>query len=141
MRCFLFFFVCLLSEMKNWLKYIIVCVLVLAFYDSDKDEASSGEYDFLSTSQVEHVLAQDSFSASCSVDICPPRPISSINIPRVQSSTRRHDSSGRQNADIIKYGKTIYSGLNYIAQNKFSIQYSTVMESEHKLASLCRFII
>ena len=35
--------------MKNLLKYILLCILALAFYDGDKDDSSSGESNLMSS--------------------------------------------------------------------------------------------
>ena len=126
--------------MKNLLKYILLSILAFVFYDSAKNESTSGEYNLLSELQVEHILEQETFVSSPRTDICPPRQVSTLNVPRTQTSSR-HDSSNRHNSEFVKFGKTITSGCNYIAQNKTLIQHSPFMDPGHKLVSLCRFII
>ena len=126
--------------MKNLLKYILLSILAFAFYDSAKNESSSGEYNLLSELQVEHILEQETFVSSPQTDICPPRQVSTLNVPRAQTSSR-HDNSNRHNSEFVKFGKTITTGCNYIAQNKTLIQHSPFMDPGHKLVSLCRFII
>ena len=137
---FRFFVVSLSPEMKNLLKYILISILALAFYDGAKDDSSSREYNLISELQIEQIVEQETFVSSPRTDICPPRQVSSPSAPRVQSSSR-HDSSSRNNAEFVKFGKTISSGSIYIAQNKTLIQYSPSMDPGHKLVSLCRFII
>lgn len=134
------FVVCLSAEMKNLLKYILISILALVFYDSAKDDSSSREYDLISELQMEHSLEQETFVSSPRTDICLPRQVSTLSVPRAQTSSR-HDSSNRNNSEFVKFSKTISSGCNYIAQNKYLIQYSSSMDPGHKLVSLCRFII
>ena len=126
--------------MKNWLKYILISILGLVFYDGAKDDSSSGEYNLISELQIEQILEQETFVSSPRTDICPPRQVSTLSVPRVQTSSR-HDSSNRNNSEFVKFGKTISSGFNYICQNKTLIQHSPSMDPGHKLVSLCRFII
>ena len=126
--------------MKNWLKYILIGILAFAFYGSVKDDSSSREYDFISELQIEHILEQETFVSSPRTDICPPRQVSTLSAPRVQSSSR-HDSSSRYNPEFVKFGKAISSGYNYISQNNTLIQYSPSMDPGFKLVSLCRLII
>ena len=137
---FWFFTVFLSAEMKNLLKYILLSILAFAFYDSVKNESSSGEYNLLSEVLVEHILEHETFVSSPQTDIYPPRQVSTLNVTRTQTSSR-HDSSNRHNLQFVKFGKTITSGWNYIAQNKTLIQHSPFMNPGHKLVSLCRFII
>lgn len=132
--------VCLSAEMKNWLKYILISILGLVFYDGAKDDSSSGEYNLISELQIEQILEQETFVSSPRTDICLPRQVSTLSVPRVQSSSR-HDSSSRNSSEFVKFGKSISAGFNYIAQNKTLIQYSPSMDPGHKLVSLCRFII
>ena len=134
------FIVCLSVDMKNALKYILISILALAFYSSAKDGSSFAEYNFLSELQVENTLEQDTYVSSPQTDICPPRQVSTLSVPRAQSSSR-HDSSSRQNAEFVRFCKTISTGCHYITQNKTLIQYSPLMDPGHKLVSLCRFII
>ena len=47
----------------------------------------------------------------------------------------------RQNAEFVRFSKTISTGCHYITQNKTLTQYSPLMDPGHKLVSLCRFII
>ena len=126
--------------MKKLLKYILLSILALIFYDGAKNDSSYRQYNLISELQIEHILDQETFVSSPRTDICPPRQVSTLNVPRVQSSSR-HDSSNRHNQEFIKLGKTISSGCNYIAHNKTLIQYSRSMDPGHKLVSLCRFII
>lgn len=144
-RCFVFgfFVVCLLTEMKNFLKYILIGILALTFSDIVKDGVSCDEYVDLNMIQEEfiHVLEQDTFQASSRNFICPPRQTSSLGVPRVQNSGRRQDNSGRYNFEFIRSGKIISARVNHITQGLPQIQYSTSLEPGHKLVSLCRFII
>lgn len=126
-------------EMKKLLKYIFISILALAFFSSVKDYPSSGG-SVLSEIKAELVLEQDTFVSSSRTGFCPPRQTSTLSIPRVQNSSR-HESSNRQNSEFVKSGKTITSGVNYIARNKTLIQYSPHVDPGHKLVSLCRFII
>ena len=126
--------------MKKLLKYILISILAFTFYDSTKDGSSSIEYNLLSDSRIEHILEQDTFVSSPQTDICPPCQVSTLNVPRVQTSSR-HDGSNRHNSEFVKFGKTISSRCNYIAQNKTILQYSPFIDSDHKLVSLCRLII
>lgn len=126
--------------MKNWLKYILISILGLVFYDGAKDDSSYREYNLISELQIEQILEQETFVSSPRTDICPPRQVSTLSAPRVQSSSR-HDSSSRNSSEFVKFGKSISAGFNYIAQNKTLIQYSPSMDPGHKLVSLCRFII
>ena len=126
--------------MKNCLKYILLSILALAFYNGAKGDLSYGEYDFFSEFQMEHVLEPDTYVSAPQNDICPPRQVSTLSVPRVQTGSR-HDSSSRQNSDLVKSSKTISSGYNYITRNKILIQYSPLMDPGHRLDRFCRFII
>ena len=135
-----FFIVCLSAEMKNLLKYILITILGLALYSSSKEDSSSREYEIHNILQAENLLEQEAFVSSARTDICPPRPVSTLSVPRVQHSSR-HDSSNRHNSEFAKFGKTISSGHNYIAHNTTLIQHSPFIDPGHKLTRLCRFII
>ena len=126
--------------MKNLLKYILLCILALAFYDGDKDDSSSGESNLISELRIEHIIEEETFLSSPRTDICPPRQVSTLSVPRVQTSSR-HDSSNRHNSEFVKFGKSISSGYNYISHNTTLIQYSPFIDPGHKLIRLCRFII
>lgn len=127
--------------MKNFLKYILAGILALVIHDSAREVYSSEEYHSLSESQIAFILDQEVFLSSPETDLCPPRQVSSISVPRVQNSVRRNDNSGRQNFEFIKSGKTVSAGTKYLIQNKLLFQHSPFLEPGHKLSSLCRFII
>ena len=126
--------------MKKLLKYILISILALVFYDDAKDDSSYREYNLISELHIEHFLEQETFVSSPRTDICPPRQVSTLSVPRVQSSSR-HDSSNRHNSEFVKFGKSISSGYNYISHNTTLIQYSPFIDPGHKLIRLCRFII
>ena len=126
--------------MKNLLKYILLCILALAFYDSDKDDSSSGESNLISELQIEHIIEEETFLSSPRTDICLPRQVSTLSVPRVQTSSR-HDSSNRHNSGSVIFSRTILSGCNYIAQNRTLTQYSPFADPGHILVSLCKLII
>lgn len=126
--------------MKKMLKYILLSVLAFAFYGSVKDDFSSGDDNLISGFLVEHILEQETFVSSPRTDICLPRQVSSLSVPRVQTSSRP-ESSNRHNQEFVKFSKSISAGCNYTARNKTLIQYSTFMAPGHKLVSLCRLII
>lgn len=126
--------------MKNLLKYILISILALLFYDGGKDELSSRQREYISELQIETLQDLDSFQSSQRSDVCPPRQVSTLSVPRVQTRSR-HDSSNRYNSEFVKFGRIVSSGCNYIAQNKALIQYSPSMDPGLKLVSLCRLII
>ena len=132
--------------MKKWLKYLLVSIVALAFYNG------AGEY-FVAercaseaienTSGIENVYT----SAVCTnlsspdSDFCPARQISSVTAPRLQSNGRRHESTSRQNFEFVKSGKIINSGIRYVLQKQSILSHSTLIEPASRLVCLCRFII
>ena len=127
--------------MKNLLKYILLSILALVLYDTGEETQLSEQYKYVSELQVESLLEIDTIESSSRTDFYPPRQLSSMGVPRVQSTSRRNDSPSRHNFEYVKSGKIISSGVKFIAQNKSSIQHSSFMDPGHKLVSLCRFII
>jgi hypothetical protein len=141
--------------MKNWLKYLLVSIVALAFYNgagehlvaercsSEAIENTSGIENVYNSSVCTNLSSPDS-------DFCAPRPEPSVTAPRpapnvsssrMQSNGRRHESSSRQNFEIVKSGKTINSGIRYVLQKQSIFSHSTLIEPASRLVCLCRFII
>ena len=131
--------------MKKWLKYLLVSIVALAFYNGAGEFFDSpslyGEY----TSSISSTTISNP-----ETDICAPRPESSVTAPRpasnvsssrIQSNGRRHESSHRQNFEFVKSGKTINSGIRYVLQKQSIFNHSSLIEPASRLVCLCRFII
>ena len=127
--------------MKNLLKYLLLSIVVLAFHLGAKADLFAHEdvqeYDYASA----YTTSLDVSITSPKTDICIPRQVSTVTVPRLQSNSNRHESSHRQNHEVVKSGKTINSILKYVVQKKSLITHSTLMEPANKLVSLCRLII
>ena len=135
--------------MKNWLKYLLVSIVALAFYNG------AGEHNVVlkATSAVNEELISsiagatfstpksDIFAPRPGSSVTAPRPISSVSSPRLQSNGRRHESSSRQNFEFVKSGKTINSAIRYVLQKQSILSHSTLIEPASRLVCLCRFII
>ena len=127
--------------MKNLLKYLLLSLVVLAFHIGAKDGLSAHE-------DIQDYDCASAYTASLNVsitaptaDICIPRQVSTVSVPRLQSNSNRHETSHRQNHEVVKSGKTINSILKYVVQKQSLILHSTLMEPANKLVSLCRLII
>ena len=127
--------------MKNLLKYLLLSLVTLAFHMGAKADLFAHEdvqgYDYASA----YTTSLDVSITSPKTDICIPRQVSTVTVPRLQSNSNRHETSHRQNHEVVKSGKTINSILRYVVQKKSLIKHSTLMEPANKLVSLCRFII
>ena len=95
------------------------------------------EYDYASA----YTTSLNVSITSPKTDICIPRQVSTVTVPRLQSNSNRHETSHRQNHEVVKSGKTINSILKYVVQKKSLIIHSSLMEPANKLVSLCRLII
>lgn len=127
--------------MKNLLKYLLLSLVAMAFYMGDKSDLFAHEdvqeYDYASA----YTTSLNVSITSPETDICIPRQVSTVTVPRLQSNSNRHDTSRRQNHEVVKSGKTINSILRYVVQKKSLIIHSSLMEPANKLVSLCRLII
>ena len=127
--------------MKNLLKYLLLSIVTLAFHMGAKADLFAHEdvqeYDYASA----YTTSLDVSITSPKTDICIPRQVSTVTVPRLQSNSNRHETSHRQNHEVVKSGKTINSILRYVIQKKSLITHSTLMEPANKLVSLCRLII
>ena len=127
--------------MKNLLKYLFLSLVTLAFHMGAKADLFAHEdvqeYDYASA----YTTSLDVSITSPKTDICIPRQVSTVTVPRLQSNSNRHESSHRQNHEVVKSGKTINSILRYVVQKKSLILHSSLMEPPNKLVSLCMLII
>ena len=127
--------------MKKLLKYLLLSIVALAFHIGAKADLFAPEdiqeYDHASA----YTTSLNVSITSPKTDICIPRQVSTVTVPRLQSNSNRHESSHRQNHEVVKSGKTINSILRYVVQKKSLIIHSTLMEPANKLVSLCRLII
>ena len=127
--------------MKSLLKYLLLSIVALAFHLGAKADLFAQEdvqeYDYASA----YTTSLDVSITSPKTDICIPRQVSTVTVPRLQSNSNRHETSHRQNHEVVKSGKTINSILRYVVQKKSLITHSTLMEPANKLVSLCRLII
>jgi len=127
--------------MKNLLKYLLLGLVALAFYMGAKDDLFAYEdvqdYDYASA----YTASLNVSITAPKTDVCIPRQASTISVPRLQSNSNRHETSHRQNHEVVKSGKTINSILRYVVQKQSLIIHLSLMESANKLVSLCRFII
>ena len=136
-----FFVVSLLFQMKKLLKYLLLTLVTLAFHMGAKADLFAHE-------DIQEYECASVYTASLNVsitspktDICIPRQVSTVTVPRLQSNSNRHETSHRQNHEVVKSGKTINSILRYVVQKKSLIIHSSLMEPANKLVSLCRLII
>lgn len=127
--------------MKNLLKYLLLSIVALAFHMGAKADLFAHE-------DVQEYDCASGYTASLNVsitapttDICIPRQVSTVTVPRLQSNSNRHETGHRQNYEVVKSGKTINSCLRYCVQKKSLIIHSSLMEPANKLVSLCRLII
>ena len=127
--------------MKKLLKYLLLTLVTLAFHMGAKADLFAHE-------DIQEYECASVYTASLNVsitspktDICIPRQVSTVTVPRLQSNSNRHETSHRQNHEVIKSGKTINSILRYVVQNKSLISHSSLLEPANKLVSLCRLII
>ena len=138
---FEFFVVSLPQQMKKLLKYLLLSLVALAFHIGAKADLFAREdvqeYDCASA----YTTSLNVSITSPKTDICIPRQISTVTVPRLQSNSNRHETSHRQNYEVVKSGKTINSILRYVVQKKSLIIHSSLMEPANKLDSLCRLII
>ena len=127
--------------MKNLLKYLLLSIVTLAFHMGAKADLFAHE-------DVQEYDCAGAYTTSLNVsitspktDICIPRQVSTVTVPRLQSNSNRHETGHRQNYEVVKSGKTINSCLRYCVQKKSLIIHSSLMEPANKLVSLCRLII
>ena len=129
--------------MKKILKYLLLSLVALAFHMGAKDDLSAHEdiqdydYDYASA----YTASLNVSITAPTTDICLPRQVSTVSVPRLQSNSNRHETSHRQNHEVVKSGKTINSILRYVVQKQSLIIHSSLMEPANKLVSLCRLII
>ena len=127
--------------MKSLLKYLFLSLVALAFHMGAKSDLFAHEdvqeYDYASA----YTTSLNVSITSPKTDICIPRQVSTVTVPRLQSNSNRNETSHRQNHEVVKSGKTINSILRYVVQKKSLIIHSSLMEPANKLVSLCRLII
>ena len=125
--------------MKKLLKYILFCIVALAFYNG----ARTGSYtEDISLADIQNEITTiDCFVSSPQTDICIPRQVSIFTSVRLQTSSRRPDNFQPQNFDCVKSGKIVNAGIRYFVQRKSILAHSTLVEPSHTLIRLCRFII
>ena len=127
--------------MKKLLKYLLLSMVALVFHMSAGDAFSIHE-DINSCPAARECSAALNISISSpTADICIPRQVSTVSVPRLQSNSSRHETSHRQNFEVVKSGKTINSSLCYVVQKRSLIIHSSHMEPANKLVRLCKFII
>ena len=126
--------------MKKLLKYILLGILALVLYDSGKDDSPCKENFLHGEFPIENIIEEDTYLSSPQNDICLPRQISTLTVPRAQANGR-HDNSNRQNQDFVKSCKVSSSKLNPLFQDNTLILYSSLTDPSHILVRLCRLII
>ena len=126
---------------KKLLKYLLLSLVALAFHMGAKDDLFAHE-------DIQDYDCASAYAASLNVsitapttDICIPRQASTVSVPRLQSNSNRHETSHRQNHEVVKSGKAINTILGYVVQKQSLIIHSSLMEPANKLVSLCRLII
>ena len=127
--------------MKNLLKYLLLSLVALALHMGAKADSSALE-DVIDCKQASgYTTSLNVCITTPKADICIPRQVSTVTVPRLQSNSNRHETGHRQNYEVVKSGKTINSCLRYCVQKKSLIIHSSLMEPANKLVSLCRLII
>ena len=125
--------------MKNLLKYLLLSLVALAFHMGAKDDLSAHE-DIQDYASAYTASLNVSITAP-TTDICLPRQVSTVSAPRLQSNSNRHETTHRQNFEVVKSGKTINATIRYVVQKQSLIIHSSLIEPANKLVSLCRLII
>lgn len=127
--------------MKNLLKYIILGIVALAFYNGAEGGFSVNEEKFpidfpneLSTIYNSSLSAPDS-------DLCQTRQVSSVSLPRLQNNSRRSETTSRQNVTFLKAGKTVNPGIRYIVQKQSILSHSSLIRPSDRLLYLGQLII
>ena len=131
----------LLSEMKYWMKYLLLSIVALALHWGAKAEFNVPEDVPVFNSSSVYTSSLNVSITTPEADIYIPRQVSSVTAPRLQSNSNRHETSHRQNWEVVKSGKTIDAILRYFVQQQSLNIHSALMEPANKLVSLCRFII
>ena len=126
--------------MKHLLKYLLFSFIALALYNAGDDSYVHVENYLEDIPAEEFILSADELTP-LQCDFSQPRPISSVNAPRVQSNGRNNDTSHRQNVEFVKSGKTINSGVRFLAQIQSLSLYPSLTDSGRILVCFCRFII
>lgn len=126
--------------MKNLLKYLLLSIIALAFYDSARGAYPCGQETVSANLPIE-IIEADTYISSPDYALSVPRQVSFANSARLQSSSRRQDSTQRQNTECVKSGKVINSGIRFVALRQSLFSHSSLTEPSHTLTRLCRFII
>ena len=134
------FVVGLLSEMKRLLKYLLLSLFALAFYDDAREVTPYDLGIYSDGLQNEQTFLTSRLSSPLS-DICIPRQVSSVNSVRVQNTARRQDNFQRQHFECIKAGKVLNSSTRFVIQSISLFSYSSLSEPNRFLTRLCRLII
>ena len=125
--------------MKKLLKYILLCVVALVFYNGARADSYSED---ISLADIQNeITAIDCFISSPQTDICVLRQVSTFTSVRLQSSSRRPNNFHHQNFECVKSGKIINAGIRYFVQRNTILTHSSLVEPSHTLIRLCRFII
>lgn len=134
-------FVSLFLEMRIWLKYLLLLVVVTVFWNCKSDLVSVTVPEDTSSHQAICVAVSGNIISSSESELCLPRQISYTNPYRVQTTARRTTSYNRTNVEFAKSGKIINSGLRYFIQRKTIIIHSSLIEPSVKLLYLGKLII
>ena len=127
--------------MKHLLKYLLFSFIALALYSSAGDDSYANVENYLEDNPAgEYILSTCDFTTPQG-DFSQPRPISTVNAPRVQSNGRNNETSHRQNVEFVKSGRIINTGVRFVAQIQSLSLYSFLTDSGRKRVSFCRFII
>ena len=126
--------------MKQFLKYLLLLVVVAVLWGSADDAVSAP-----SVQDMEEIVFNGSItptSVSAQEPQCNlPRQTSIVSAPSVQNAARRTSSVQRNNLEFAKCGKVINSGLRYFIQLQSVIVHSSLAEPGNMLLCLRRLII
>ena len=126
--------------MKNLLKYLLLSVIALAFYNCARGAYPCSQEEVSESLPIE-IIETDTYISSPDYALSVPRQVSFGSSVRLQSSSRRQDSSHRQNTECIKSGKVVNSSIRYVFLKQSLLSHSSLTEPSNTLTRLCRFII
>jgi hypothetical protein len=126
--------------MKKLLKYLLPVILVVSFWSSADESATTLPEKVDAGMTVSDAAYKAEISAAES-EFCLPRQVSFANSQRVQSSPRRTGGAQRSNLEFTKSGKVFNVGIRYFVQKRSIIAHSALMEPSHRLLYLGKLII
>lgn len=127
--------------MKHWLRYLILFIFAVLYYDGTAKVDVSIE-DSVEAECAANVVSCDTGFGLPEAEWClPPRNVSFANSQRLQSSVKRITSTQRYIGGFYKTGKVSDAGSLQFIPNNNLISYSFFIKPAHRLISLGKLII